>query len=91
MINIEINPQLTFASDELRPQEGGVPVMVAPTSPASEDVLARLTAAAYHVALRHGLRSPFIDVELDLWRELRRVLAGPPARAAAAADRLSPD
>ncbi len=41
----------------------------------SEDVLAELTSAAYHVALRHsGLRSPFVDLELDLWRELRRVL-----------------
>ncbi len=49
----------------------------------SEEVLAELTSAAYHVVLRHGgVRSPFIDVELDLWRELRRVL-----HAAAPADR----
>ena len=50
------------------------------TSPAvlSEDQLAELTAAAYRVVLRHGgVRSPFIDVELDLWRELRRVLLAP--------------
>ena len=41
----------------------------------SEEVLAELTSAAYHVVLRHGgVRSPFIDVQLDLWRELRRVL-----------------
>jgi hypothetical protein len=40
-----------------------------------EDLLARLTAAAYAVALRHGLKGPFIDVELALWRELREVLA----------------
>ena len=56
------------------------------TSPAvlSEDQLAELTAAAYRVVLRHGgLRSPFIDVELDLWRELRRVSLAP-----APADRL---
>jgi hypothetical protein len=40
-----------------------------------EDVLAELTSAAYRVVLRHGgVPSPFIDVELDLWRELRRVL-----------------
>jgi hypothetical protein len=47
----------------------------------SEEVLAELTSAAYHVVLRHGgLRSPFIDLELDLWRELRRVLhTGKPA------------
>ena len=45
------------------------------TAAVSEEVLAELTSAAYHVVLRHGgLRSPFIDVELDLWRELRRVL-----------------
>jgi hypothetical protein len=52
------------------------------TNPAavSEEVLAELTSAAYHVMLRHGgVRSPFIDVELDLWRELRRVLHAPPA------------
>jgi hypothetical protein len=48
------------------------------TDPASEDLLARLTSAAYQVALRHGLRGPFIDVELDLWRELRAVLAEGP-------------
>lgn len=40
-----------------------------------EDLLAELAAAAYRVALRHGLKGPFIDVELDLWGELRVVLA----------------
>jgi hypothetical protein len=41
----------------------------------SEDVLAELTSAAYLVVLRHGgVRAPFIDVQLDLWRELRQVL-----------------
>jgi hypothetical protein len=48
--------------------------MVAANVPAvavTEEVLAELTTAAYRVALRHGLRAPFIDVELDLWRELR--------------------
>lgn len=39
-----------------------------------EALAAELTAAAYAVALRHGLRGPFLDIELDLWRELRRVL-----------------
>jgi hypothetical protein len=37
-------------------------------------LLAELAEAAYQVALRHGLKGPFVDVELDLWRELRRVL-----------------
>ena len=45
------------------------------TNLAGEDLLARLTATAYSVALRHGLTAPFIDVELTLWRELRQVLA----------------
>ncbi len=40
----------------------------------AEDLLAELTATAYGVALRHGLKGPFIDVELELWRELRDVL-----------------
>jgi hypothetical protein len=42
---------------------------------AAEGLLAELAAAAYGVALRHGLKGPFIDVELELWRELRAVLA----------------
>jgi hypothetical protein len=41
---------------------------------AAEDLVAELAAAAYRVALKHGLKGPFIDVELDLWRELRAVL-----------------
>jgi hypothetical protein len=45
----------------------------------SEDVLAELTSAAYLVVLRHGgVRAPFIDVQLDLWRELRQVLSPEP-------------
>jgi hypothetical protein len=42
--------------------------------PDEEDLLAELAAAAYGVALRHGIKGPFIDVELELWRELRDVL-----------------
>jgi hypothetical protein len=49
--------------------------MVAPRTDIAEDLLARLTATAYSVALRHGLKGPFIDVELAPWRELRAVLA----------------
>ena len=40
----------------------------------AEHLLAELAQAAYGVALRHGIKGPFIDVELDLWRELRSVL-----------------
>jgi hypothetical protein len=56
----------------------------------SEEQLAALTTAAYHVALRYGLRAPFIDVELDLWRELRKVLNAP-APAACGEGRTSGD
>jgi hypothetical protein len=42
--------------------------------PVDEDFLAELTEAAYGVALRHGLKGPFINVELELWRALRAVL-----------------
>jgi hypothetical protein len=42
---------------------------------ASERFLAELTDAAYRVALRHGFKGSFIDVELDLWKTLRLVLA----------------
>jgi len=41
----------------------------------AEELVAELAQVAYRVALRHGIKGPFIDVELDLWRELRRVLA----------------
>jgi hypothetical protein len=43
----------------------------------SEQLLAELAAAAYGVALRHGIKGSFIDIELDLWRELRGVLGLP--------------
>jgi hypothetical protein len=46
----------------------------AESAPIAEELLAELAAAAYGVALRHGIKGPFIDVELDLWRELRVVL-----------------
>ena len=40
-----------------------------------EQFLAELTDAAYRVALRHGVKGSFIDVELGLWKALRTVLA----------------
>jgi hypothetical protein len=39
----------------------------------SEELVAQLARAAYLVALKHGVRGPFIDIELELWRELQRV------------------
>lgn len=47
---------------------------------ASESFLAHLTEAAYGVALKHGIKGSFVDLELDLWRELRRVVAPAPDR-----------
>ncbi len=35
-----------------------------------ENFAARLTLAAYHVALRHGAAEVWIEVELGLWRVL---------------------
>jgi len=42
-----------------------------PPSIDREAFLARLTTTAYQVALRHGIKGSFADLELDLWRELR--------------------
>jgi hypothetical protein len=35
-----------------------------------ETLVAKLTEAAYPVALRHGVRGSWVDLELDLWRAL---------------------
>ena len=43
-----------------------------------EALLARLTAAAYQVALRHGKGCSFADLELGLWRALRSKLLEEP-------------
>jgi hypothetical protein len=44
----------------------------------AEAFAARLTRAAYEVALRHGISGPFAELELDLWRELREVIRDRP-------------
>ena len=41
--------------------------------PQAEALLARLTRAAYDVALRHRPDRPFTELELSLWHELRAV------------------
>jgi hypothetical protein len=41
------------------------------TSP--EDFLARITDAAYNVVLKQGLQRSFVDLELELWQQIRRV------------------
>jgi hypothetical protein len=38
-----------------------------------EAFLARLTTTAYQVALRHGIKGSFAELELDLWHELRTI------------------
>jgi hypothetical protein len=39
-----------------------------------ENLAAKLTDAAYPVALRHGVAGSSIDLELDLWKALREEL-----------------
>ena len=40
-----------------------------------DEFLARLATTAYQVALRHGIRGSFAELELDLWHELRAACA----------------
>jgi hypothetical protein len=40
-----------------------------------EEFLADLTDAVYHVALRHGIKGSFLEIELELWSALRRAYA----------------
>jgi hypothetical protein len=55
--------------------------------PGREVVLAELTDTAYRIGLRHGLQRPFLDVELELYLALNRIVERLPPRHAAA-DRL---
>jgi hypothetical protein len=45
-----------------------------PLDPDAEAFAARLARAAYEVALKHGVRGAFPDLELGLWKELREVV-----------------
>ena len=40
----------------------------------TDDLVAELTDAAYRVALKHGFKGTFIDVQLELWAALRGVV-----------------
>ena len=42
-----------------------------------DDLLAELTDIAYRALLQQGLRRSFVDVELDLWSEIRRTFRRP--------------
>ena len=39
-----------------------------------EQFLAELTVVAYGVVLTHGVKGPFIDLQLDLWRKVREAV-----------------
>ena len=43
-----------------------------------EELAATVTDIAYQALLQHGLRRSFVDVELDLWRQIRSALASAP-------------
>jgi len=36
-----------------------------------DDLAAHLTDIAYRTLLQHGLRRPFLEVELELWQQIR--------------------
>ena len=40
----------------------------------AEDRIARLTDAAYQVALQNGLSGSFIDVQLGIWSAIRNII-----------------
>jgi hypothetical protein len=48
--------------------------VAAPLSSEAEAFVARLARTAYEIALRHGPRAAFTDLELSLWQGLREVV-----------------
>ncbi len=42
--------------------------------PNLDSLVAQLTEAAYPVALRHGERGSWVDLELDLWKALGQAM-----------------
>ena len=48
-------------------------MVATPPTADREAFLARLTTTAYQVALRHGIKGSFAELELAMWRELRTV------------------
>jgi hypothetical protein len=53
---------------------------------ALDGFVAELTSSAYGVALHHGFRGSFIDLELELWAALREAYAKHTAEWEAQAD-----
>ena len=39
-----------------------------------EEWIAHLTAIAYHAILRRGFRGSFLDLELSIWQDVRRIV-----------------
>ncbi len=39
-----------------------------------EELLGKLTYAAYRIVLKSGIKKPFLEVELELWKSLRKVM-----------------
>jgi hypothetical protein len=44
------------------------------TRAATEELIAELARTAYEVALRHGVRGSFLELELELWERVRSVV-----------------
>jgi hypothetical protein len=58
-----------------------------------EVFLAALTEVAYRVALRRGIKGPFVELELEPWKALRAALAqekGRRIRAGISSNRIIP-
>jgi hypothetical protein len=49
--------------------------VVADADQSLEALAAELTAAAYPVALRHGVGDKWLDLQLELWRALTETVA----------------
>lgn len=47
---------------------------VSATTAVTEDLIARLTLAAYDAALRQGIQGNFTDLQLEIWREIGQVI-----------------
>jgi hypothetical protein len=45
----------------------------------AEDRIARLTDAAYRVALQHGLAGSFVEVQLGIWSAIRSLIESEPS------------
>jgi hypothetical protein len=70
--SVELEVEVGQAVEEAltRRQDGPAPHCLA-----WPDLLAEVTRAAYEVALRRGFPRPFPDLELGLWRAVRRAVA----------------